>query len=282
MQTHTSAESLRASVRSARRNGNSVALVPTMGNLHDGHLALVRRAKALADLTVVSIYVNPTQFAAGEDFARYPRTLDEDLAALRRAGADAVFVPPDDEMYPDGERARSRVEVAGLSEDFCGAQRPGHFVGVATVVTKLLFIATPDVAVFGEKDYQQLAVVRRLAADLRTGTRIVGVPTVRDEDQLALSSRNRYLSQEQRRIAPALHRCLRRTEARLRCGERDYPALEREGLDALRRSGFSPHYYRIVDADSLGPVTADNERLTVLASGTIGNTRLIDNVTVLR
>ena len=283
MQTHIRAESLRASMQAVRCMGRKVALVPTMGNLHDGHLALVKRAKELADITVVSIYVNPMQFAPGEDFARYPRTLSEDLSALARCGVDAAFTPSDEEMYPGGANSVTRVEVTGrLSEDFCGAQRPGHFAGVATAVVKLLFIAMPDVAVFGEKDYQQLAVVRRLAADLCCGTRIVGVPTVRDEDQLALSSRNHYLSPAQRRIAPALHRCLQETAERLQRGERDCAALERDGLDALRRSGIAPNYYRIADADSLGPGSVDSARLVVLVSGTIGNVHLIDNVTVLR
>ncbi len=280
MQTHTRLESLRSRLQTARCAGEKIALVPTMGNLHAGHLALVEKAKTLAERVVVSIFINPMQFAPSDDLARYPRTLAADLSALRRCDVDEVLIPPDDEMYPEGMDGHTQVEVPDLSSGFCGAQRPRHFAGVSTIVTKLLFIAQPHFAVFGEKDYQQLLIARRLAADLCSGTRIVGVPTVRAEDQLALSSRNHYLSLEERRVAPALHRCLLATAERLRQGERDYAKLERDGWAALRRAGFAPEYYNIADADDLQAVSDKTRRLLVLAAGTISNTRLIDNVTV--
>ena len=238
-----------------RRGGRRLALVPTMGCLHRGHLALVAEARRRADSVVVSIFVNPTQFGPGEDFERYPRTPEADLRACREAGVDAVFAPPVEELYPPG--ASTAVEVAGLSEGLCGRSRPGHFRGVATVVAKLLCAARPDVACFGEKDYQQLAVVRRLARDLCLPTEIVGVPTVREPAGVALSRRNLRLAPEVRREAPVLVRALDAAEALVAAGERRPKALlAAVEAELARAPSAAVDYAELVDAESLEPVAA--------------------------
>ncbi len=261
-----------------RAAGERVAFVPTMGNLHEGHLTLVRRAREVASRVVVSIFVNPLQFGPGEDFERYPRTLAADRMALEGVSADLLFLPAETEMYPNGRDACTQVEVPGLSGILCGASRPGHFRGVATVVTKLLNIVQPDVALFGEKDYQQLLVIRRLAADLDLPVAIAGVPTCREADGLAMSSRNGYLSAEERARAPSLNRTLRQIAERLAAGEGDYNALEQAGKEALLAAGLRPDYLAIRAADLGEP--ARGKPLVVLGAAWLGSTRLIDNVTV--
>ena len=228
---------LRAQVRAWRNAGETVALVPTMGALHEGHLALVRQAQARCRRVVVSIFVNPTQFGPNEDFSRYPRVLEDDIALLAETGADAAYLPDVATMYPPG--FATTVTVEGLTDVLCGPVRPGHFAGVATVVTKLLLQALPDVALFGEKDFQQLQVIRRAARDLDVPVAIEGVPTVREADGLALSSRNRYLSDEERRAAPTIHAVLQRVAAAVRGGAATAPALA-EGRAALEAAGFGP------------------------------------------
>lgn len=236
----------------ARRGGRRLALVPTMGCLHAGHLALIAEARRRAESVLVSIFVNPTQFGPGEDFERYPRTPEADLRACREAGVDAVFAPPVEELYPPG--ASTAVEVAGLSEGLCGRSRPGHFRGVATVVAKLLCAARPDVACFGEKDYQQLAVVRRLARDLCLPTEIVGVPTVRESDGLALSSRNLRLAPGARGEARALVRALDAAEALVAAGERRREALlAAVGVELGKAPSAEVDYAELVDAETLQP-----------------------------
>ena len=280
MQTVTTVADLRAAVAGWRTAGQRVALVPTMGNLHEGHLQLVDRARALADRVVVSIFVNPTQFGPNEDFAQYPRTLESDSAKLEPRGTDLIFAPSVDEVYPEGTAMRTRVEVLGLSDELCGSFRPDHFAGVATVVTKLFGMVQPDVAVFGTKDFQQLLVIRHLVVDLRLPVAIEGVTTVREPDGLAMSSRNAYLSAEDRQTATAINRCLRHTAQRLLAGERDFAALEAEGAATLQSVGFRPDYYavrRSVDLDLPAPEDKD---LVVLAAAHIGGARLIDNLPV--
>jgi pantoate--beta-alanine ligase len=277
MRTLTRIDEARRFVADERREGRRIALVPTMGNLHEGHLALVRLARQRADRVVASIFVNPLQFGRGEDFGRYPRTLARDLALLEEEGVAAVFAPEVAEMYPAGQDGLTTVEVPGLSSVLEGASRPGHFAGVATVVTKLFCIVTPDVAVFGEKDFQQLAVIRQLVRDLDLGVEIVAGPTVREPDGLALSSRNQYLSPEQRLQAPALYRTLAAARRRLAAGDRSFSAIEQEARAALTAAGFEPDYVAIRRASDLAP-PGDDDDLVVLGAARLGTTRLIDNL----
>jgi pantoate--beta-alanine ligase len=271
---------LREIVRSWRHSGGSVALVPTMGNLHDGHLALVSRAKALASRVVVSVFVNPIQFDRKDDLTNYPRTLDHDAGLLRELGVDLLFAPTESEIYPSGTNEVAFVEVPSLSGVLCGADRPGHFRGVATVVSKLFNMVQPDLAVFGEKDYQQLAIIHRLVRELDFPVRIIGVPTHREGDGLAMSSRNRYLSSDERERAPSLYRVLGRISDALEAGLRDFESLERSGMDELKESGFDPAYVSIRRQDDLGTPSPGDTRLVVLAAARLGAARLIDNVIV--
>ncbi len=280
MQTFTTVASLRAAVREHRRQGRTVAFVPTMGNLHEGHLCLMRRARDMADRVVASIFVNPMQFGANEDLSRYPRTPKEDTELLVSEGVHHLFLPDADEMYPAGLGQQARVSVPGLSDVLCGAERPGHFDGVATVVSKLFNMVDPDIAVFGNKDFQQLAIIRKMTRDLNFPIRIEGVDTARAEDGLALSSRNGYLSKEDRQRAPALYATLCATRDSIANGRRDYPALEQTACEALVEAGFKPGYYQVCDAETLRPPAADCGEIVILASATMGNTRLIDNVTL--
>lgn len=275
----TTIAATRALVAAARARGLSIGLVPTMGALHEGHAALVREAARRTGFVVVSIFVNPTQFGPNEDFGRYPRTLEADQRLCGEAGADAIFHPAPEEMYPRGGLSTA-VEVAGLTETLEGPIRPGHFRGVATVVLKLLNIVGPDVAVFGEKDYQQLLIVRRMVADLDLPVEIVPVPTVREPDGLALSSRNRYLSPGQRETAAALSRALRAAAEAARGGEASADRIRQ----VLRRSleseaGLGIEYAEVVDAETLGPIERlDGGRAArALVAARIGSTRLIDN-----
>jgi pantoate--beta-alanine ligase len=267
-------------VAGLRRDGRRIALVPTMGNLHEGHLALARLARGHADMVIASLFVNPLQFGRGEDYGRYPRTLQRDLGLLEAEGVAAVFAPEVDEMYPVGQEGLTSVEVPGLSTVLEGAIRPGHFAGVATVVTKLFGIVTPDVAVFGEKDFQQLAVIRRLVRDLDLGVEIAAGPTVREPDGLALSSRNQYLSPTERQQAPALYRSLAAARRRLAAGDRSFAAIEQEAKTALAAAGFEPDYVAIRRATDLAPPQAGDEALVVLGAARLGSTRLIDNLRI--
>lgn len=270
---------LRLRIGQWRRTGERIALVPTMGNLHAGHLDLVRRAREQAEHTVVSIFVNPMQFGPQEDFAAYPRTLDADRERLARVGADLVFAPPVDEVYPGDPSLLTRVEVPGLSDLLCGASRPGHFVGVATVVCKLFNMVQPDLAVFGEKDFQQLLVIRRMTRDLCLPVEILGAPTVREPDGLAMSSRNGYLNGQERAIAPRLYAGLQRAADALRRGDATGP-VERDTLQWLERAGFGADYVSVRRADDLEPPGEMDRRLVILAAVKLGATRLIDNLRV--
>jgi pantoate--beta-alanine ligase len=265
---------LRGCVAAWRAAGERVVLIPTMGALHEGHLALVAEARRIGRRTVASIFVNPTQFGPNEDFARYPRDLDADLALLAGAGADAAWTPGAETMYPPG--FATRIEVAGLTEGLCGPFRPGHFAGVATVVTKLLNQVRPDVALFGEKDFQQLRVLQQVAADLDLAVEIRGVPTVREPDGLALSSRNRYLSAEERAVAPKLQAVLAEIASASRNGT---PVAGRiaAGRAALEAAGFRVQYLAVCDARTLVPVERVDGPARVIAAAFLGRTRLIDN-----
>jgi pantoate--beta-alanine ligase len=278
MQTENTIAGLRRQLALWRKSGDKIAFVPTMGNLHAGHLALVEHARALADRVVVSIFVNPMQFGPNEDFDRYPRTLAEDKAKLENAATDLLFAPPAEEIYPAGHIAATKIEVPGLSEELCGASRPGHFAGVATVVAKLFNIVQPDIALFGEKDYQQLLVIRRMVSDLCFPMEIVGVTTVREADGLALSSRNGYLDQDERKVAPRLNQALRETAELLTQGRRDFAALEAQGMKRLNEAGFEPEYFTVREVKSLREAAPEDKEVVILAAARLGKTRLIDNI----
>jgi pantoate--beta-alanine ligase len=273
---------LRAQVRQWRAEGLRIGFVPTMGNLHAGHLALVAQARQRADRCVVSIFVNPMQFGEGEDFAAYPRTLESDRQQLTTARADLLFIPEVAEIYPQGQTTQTRVEVPDLSDILCGASRPGHFVGVATVVCKLLNMVQPDLALFGEKDYQQLLVIRRMVEDLAIPVKIEGIPIVREADGLAMSSRNGYLSPQQRRQAPHLYRVLQQIAQAIAAGRRDYPDLEQQARAELHAAGLRPEYVSVRRASDLAPPGPTDRQLRVLAAAYLGQARLIDNLSVSR
>ncbi|OOG23777.1 pantoate--beta-alanine ligase [Thioalkalivibrio denitrificans] len=276
---HTRAE-LAAALSPWRREDRAVALVPTMGHLHRGHLALVERARRDAQHVVASIFVNPLQFDRADDLAAYPRTLEADAQALADAGVDLLFAPPEAEVYPRGREGVTRVEVPGLGDDLEGAHRPGHFTGVATVVCKLFGMVRPHLAVFGEKDFQQLMIVRRMTADLDLGVEILSEPTVREPDGLALSSRNSLLDENDRARAPALYRSLAGCGKRLAAGETDVPALEQAGRAELEAAGLRPDYISIRRRQDLGPPGPEDQALVVLGAAWCGPVRLIDNLTV--
>jgi pantoate--beta-alanine ligase len=280
MQQIEAIEDLRAVVRRWRQAGESVAFVPTMGNLHDGHLDLVSRARTLAARTVVSIFVNPLQFGPQEDYATYPRTLEQDRQKLQAAGADALFVPPVQAIYPQNLDAVTRVQVPELSDILCGAFRPGHFAGVATVVAKLFNLVQPDLALFGKKDYQQWRLIERMVRDLAIPVSILGIATVREADGLAMSSRNQYLSPQERKLAPVLYRCLGGVGAAVAAGNRDFAALEAGAMQQLKKHGFEPQYVEIRTAKDLTRPQAQKEELVVLAAAWLGKTRLIDNLEI--
>lgn len=273
-------QELRQLVHTWREHGLAVALVPTMGNLHAGHIRLVEEAKQQADRVIVSVFVNPSQFGPNEDFAAYPRTPTDDAAQLRAAGTDVLFMPLVREMYPTDPTAMTFVEVPGLSDELCGQCRPGHFRGVATVVLKLLNQAQPDIALFGEKDYQQLAVIRRMVADLDVPVRIHGVATVREASGLAMSSRNGYLSADEKAQAALLYAGLCAAAETLRQGERDYARIEQEHLAKLEQQGFQPDYFAIRRPGDLAIPTADDTRWVILVAARLGKARLIDNLSV--
>jgi len=271
----TALADMRAWSRAERARGRKVGFVPTMGFLHEGHLRLVDRAKELADRVVMSIFVNPLQFGPSEDFSRYPRDLARDRQLAEGRGVDCLFVPESQAMYPAEPVAR--VAPGPTAETLEGAARPGHFAGVLTVVAKLFHLVEPDVAVFGRKDFQQAVLVKRMVADLDFATTIDVAPTVRELDGLALSSRNAYLSPDERRSALALSRTLRAVEHAWRGGEADAAALERRGLETLRIPGVEPDYLALVD-EELRPVARVTARTVVVVAARVGNTRLIDNV----
>ena len=278
MQTITRIAELRATVTRWRLARESIAFVPTMGNLHMGHASLMSAAHLHGRRVISSIFVNPMQFGPSEDFSAYPRTPDDDSNLLGEYGVDALFHPTVEEMYPSGSVGSTVVDVPGLTDILCGAFRPGHFQGVATVVVKLLCLVQPDVAIFGEKDFQQLTVIRRVVEDLNLPVKIVGAPTVRADDGLALSSRNRYLSVTERAAAPAMYRALDKARRRLEAGDMDYAGMQATGLDELAQAGFRPEYFEVRTVDRLAVPTANDVHVVVLAAGRIGRARLIDNI----
>lgn len=280
MSTVSDTQALREQITQFKREGKRIGFVPTMGNLHEGHLTLVRKARSLSDVVVVSIFVNPMQFNNADDLARYPRTLDEDLAKLGQEGVELVFTPTPDIMYPKGLDKQTSVEVPGISNMLEGASRPGHFRGVATVVTKLLNLVQPDIACFGEKDFQQLAMIRLMVEDLCLPIDIVPVATVREMDGLAMSSRNNRLTVDERQRAPVLARTMRWMSSAIRGGRRDFDDIIEDANDQLRAADLQPDELFIRDAKTLEPVSAETEQIVILMAAFLGSVRLIDNVVV--
>ncbi|KKC99883.1 pantoate--beta-alanine ligase [Photobacterium halotolerans] len=277
MQTFADMSPVREQVRAWRREGRRIAFVPTMGNLHQGHLTLVRKAREQADVVVVSIFVNPMQFDKADDLNNYPRTLEDDLAKLNGEGVELVFTPTPDIIYPNGMDRQTFVEVPGLSHMLEGALRPSHFRGVSTIVTKLFNIVQPDVACFGEKDYQQLALIRQMVSDLAMPIEIIGVPTVREMDGLAMSSRNGYLTVDERQRAPVLAKTMRWISSQIRGGRRDFDEVVLDANDQLRAAGLEPDEIYIRDARTLQVVGEETTQAVILMSAFLGKARLIDN-----
>ncbi|EBI2966365.1 pantoate--beta-alanine ligase [Salmonella enterica] len=271
---------LRQHIRRLRQEGKRVALVPTMGNLHDGHMKLVDEAKARADVVIVSIFVNPMQFDRPDDLVRYPRTLQEDCEKLNKRKVDYVFAPAVEEIYPQGLEGQTYVDVPGLSTMLEGASRPGHFRGVSTIVSKLFNLIQPDIACFGEKDFQQLALIRKMVADMSYDIEIVGVPIIRAKDGLALSSRNSYLTAEQRKIAPGLHNVMNSIAEKLIAGNRELQEIIAIAEQELNEKGFRADDIQIRDADTLQELTETSKRAVILAAAWLGQARLIDDQSV--
>ncbi|CAH6827191.1 pantothenate synthetase [Vibrio chagasii] len=277
MQTFAEIAALREQIKQFKRDGRTIAFVPTMGNLHEGHLTLVKKARELADIVVVSIFVNPMQFDRADDLNNYPRTLEADLSKLTGEGVELVFTPTPEVMYPDGLDKQTFVEVPGLSHMLEGASRPGHFRGVATIVTKLFNIVQPDFACFGEKDFQQLAVIRQMTTDLALDIEIVGVATVREMDGLAMSSRNSNLTIDERQRAPVLARTMRWISSAIRGGRDDYASVIEDATDQLRAADLQPDEIFICDAKTLQAITSESTQAVILMSAFLDKTRLIDN-----
>ena len=282
MQTLNQVTYLRAAIRAEKEQGKRIALVPTMGNLHAGHLALIKRAHEIADVVIASIFVNPMQFGAGEDFDNYPRTLTEDLAKLEAENTHYLFTPDNKEIYPNGIEAHTKVNNAALGTNLEGHSRPTHFEGVCTVVSKLFNLVQPDMAIFGEKDYQQLAIIRRMTEDLCMPIDIVGVPTVRETSGLAMSSRNGYLTDTQRNQAKAIYTELQSVKKQILSGSTSYNALCIEAKTELLAAGLEPDYFDICDAKTLTPIreNAHSDNIVVLSAAFAGKTRLLDNISL--
>lgn len=280
MHVEKNMDGLRERIREWRRKGDHIALVPTMGNLHDGHLSLIVLAREHAERVVVSIFVNPTQFEPGADFDQYPRTLATDKRKLKRANADLLFIPEVETVYPFGTDGATTVSVPKFRDVLCGAFRPGHFDGVTSVVSRLFGLVLPDVAVFGRKDFQQQLVIRRMVEDLHWPVKIVSGATVRDADGLAFSSRNQYLTEDERQIAPALYKALQQLGRELQAGKRNFAELEMQAMATLSSKGFLPEYVAIRRAVNLEQPDRDTDELVVLAAARLGPARLIDNVVV--
>lgn len=267
----------REQVSAWRQAGDKIAFVPTMGNLHAGHLSLVEAAQNQADRVVVSIFVNPLQFGLGEDLDSYPRTLTADAKKLDEVQVDLLFVPAVNEIYPVGQVVATKIEVPSIANDLCGAQRPGHFVGVATVVAKLFNIIQPDFAIFGKKDYQQLQVIRKMVVDLCMPVEVFGVATKRETNGLAMSSRNQYLSEIEHSKAAMLYQCLCAVADKLKSNH-NIAGLEIEAMKNLEIAGFEPEYFAIRNADTLAPASTNERDLVILVAVKLGTTRLIDNL----
>jgi pantoate--beta-alanine ligase len=280
---HETISAIRKAISAARSEHQSICLVPTMGNLHEGHLSLVRHAQTLADQVVASLFVNPLQFGVNEDLDSYPKTFREDCEKLKTEGVNHLFAPAADEMYPDSKRSsttQTEVVVPGLSEILCGESRPTHFTGVTTVVSMLFNIVQPDSAVFGKKDFQQLAIIRKMARDLQIPVEIFGCPIVRESDNLAMSSRNNYLTQEERKVAPILNQLVREAANDILNGNSDYAQVCNKAINKLTRAGFNPDYFSVRNALTLEVAGPGDTDLVILTAAWLGKPRLLDNFEV--
>ena len=280
METVHDLSGIRQKVNALKNQGKSIALVPTMGNLHEGHLSLLQHARTIADCSMASIFVNPIQFGKGEDYERYASTLEEDSRKLIECGLDVLFAPDLKQLYPGGINTDTRVTVPEISNILCGEYRPGHFSGVTTVVTKLLINIQPDFALFGEKDYQQLLIIKRMVKDLCMPVEIIGMPIVREPDGLAMSSRNSYLNAEQRKQAPVIYQTLQIAAEKLVQNADDIPTIEAEAMESLENAGFRPEYLSIRSTSDLNEPRAGERRLSILVAAWLGSARLIDNIKV--
>ena len=283
MEIYETISSIRRAISTARSEHQSICLVPTMGNLHEGHLSLVRQARNLADQVVASLFVNPLQFGVNEDLDSYPRTFQDDCEKLTAEGVHHLFAPAADEMYPDSEQATSKqteVVVPGLSEILCGESRPTHFTGVTTVVSLLFNIIQPDSAVFGKKDFQQLAIIRKMVRDLRIPVEIFGCPIVREKDNLAMSSRNNYLTPAERKVAPVLNQIVRKAAEDILSGNSDYVEVCDTAINELARAGFTPDYFTVRNAATLEIARPEDTDLVILTAAWLGKPRLLDNFEV--
>lgn len=280
MITLSKIKDLRAAVKQQKQQGKRIALVPTMGNLHEGHIALVEEAGSVADYVITSIFVNPLQFGANEDLDSYPRTLTEDQAKLVNAGCHLLFTPSVEQLYPLGLETHSKVCVPQITARLCGAARPGHFDGVTTIVSILFNLSQPDVALFGQKDYQQVAVIRKMAKDLYFPIEIIACPTVREKSGLARSSRNGYLSPAEKKQASQLYQCLKNLQKCIQDGERNYARLVQQQNETLEANGFVVDYLEVVNSETLEPATKTDSQITLLVAAFLGETRLIDNISM--
>lgn len=280
MHTVVNVSQLKSQIKAWKQQGLTVAFVPTMGNLHHGHFSLVEKAKQLADKVVVSIFVNPMQFGKNEDLDKYPRTLQADQQGLIEHGVDLLFTPTVDTIYPKGLEAQTYIDVPGVSEGLCGASRPGHFRGVATIVNKLFNLVQPDIACFGEKDFQQLQVIRTMVTDLSMAIDIVGVPTMREASGLAMSSRNGYLSDAEKATASAIFAAMNKVKDALEQGNKDFAALISDAEQLLVDKGFTPDYFAICAKETLAPASQDDTELVILVAAFLDKVRLIDNLQV--
>ena len=276
----TSVIELRQYVQHWRDHGQSIALIPTMGNLHAGHMSLIEKGQSLSDRSICSIFVNPMQFGANEDFNHYPRTLDSDIAQLEASGCNLVYLPTASELYPDGLDKISHVQVTDLTDNYEGVHRPGHFTGVATVVLKLFNIVKPNISVFGKKDFQQYRVISKMVEDFNLDVQIIGQETTREASGLATSSRNQYLDQAQTEKAARIYQLLQQTAQQISEGDRDFETLEQRAIANLNDAGFETDYFRICNADTLLPAASENRDLVILVTAAIGSTRLLDNIEV--
>jgi len=276
----TSVIELHQYVQHWKDHGQSIAFIPTMGNLHAGHMSLIEKGQSLCDRSLCSIFVNPMQFGANEDFNHYPRTLDSDIEQLEAIGCDLVYLPTASELYPEGLDKITQVQVTDLTDHYEGAHRPGHFTGVATVVLKLFNIVNPDVSVFGKKDYQQYRIISKMVADLNLDVQIIGQETTREASGLATSSRNQYLDSEQTRTAALIYQLLNDSAGQISAGERDFKAVEAHAIGRLDEAGFKTDYFAVCNAETLLPASAEDRNLVILVTAELGETRLLDNIEI--
>jgi pantoate--beta-alanine ligase len=276
----TSVKELHHYVQHWKDHKQTIAFIPTMGNLHEGHLSLIRKGQSLSDRTICSIFVNPMQFGPNEDFNHYPRTLEKDIQLLESIDCDLVYLPTASELYPAGLDKITQIQVTDLTDSFEGAHRPGHFTGVATIVLKLLNIVRPEVSVFGKKDYQQYRVIRKMAEDLNLEVYIIGHETTRETNGLATSSRNQYLNEAQTQQAGIIYKTLKDVSAALLAGNRDYESLQNDSIAQLQQNGLEPDYFAICNAETLKPANSNDALLVILVTAKLGKTRLLDNIEV--